>query len=190
MWNVTVLASYLKPVSFRRKHSCRKWPNFTEHSISCGSTVSPSLSGVCRTLSSSMSISQEQVRFSSTVSMKIPSVAELIIAFFTGTCLFFIYQWYESPHIELKLFLGEIGTVFKLDYELPNHYIRLACTKHRCNHGLWGTGIHIFFTYKVWKEWTLEILVEQVQILKNLSSGIIVETHWEKRPANCYRCHS
>lgn len=38
----------------------------------------------------------------------------------------FIYQCYESLHLKLKLFLGEIGTVSKLNYELPNHHARLA----------------------------------------------------------------
>lgn len=33
---------------------------------------------------------------------------------------------YKSLLIKLKLFLGEIGTVSKLNYELPNRYIRLA----------------------------------------------------------------
>lgn len=126
---------------------------------------------------------------------EILSVAELIISHFTGTRLFFIYQWYESLHIKLKLFWGKIGTVSKLNFELPNHYIRLALEGVQSMDPGW-TGSP--WTLRDWHFTSFShtrlgrngLLVQQVQVLKNISSGIIVETYWVKRPANCYHCHS
>lgn len=44
---------------------------------------------------------------------------------FTGSFLFLIYQAYESIHIKLKLFLREIRTTSRFNYELCNHSIHL-----------------------------------------------------------------